>query len=91
MRRRARGQTGLRKDGPRMREEEGMEQMERALHELCQPLTPPQCGLEVAGLTGTPEAFREAVEIGMTQCARLAEVVGSPQTAGNRSRRGRRP
>jgi hypothetical protein len=60
-----------------MREEEGMEQMERALHELCQPLTPPQCGLEVAGLTGTPEAFREAVEIGMTQCARLAEVVGS--------------
>lgn len=54
-----------------------MKQMDRALHDLCQPLTTLQCGLEVAGMTGTPEAFREAVEMGMTECARLAQVVGS--------------
>lgn len=54
-----------------------MKQMDMALHELCQPLTTLQCGLEIAGLTGTPEAFREAVEMGMTQCARLVQVVGS--------------
>jgi hypothetical protein len=60
-----------------MYEEEGMKQMDRALHELCQPLTTLQCGLEIAGLTGTPEAFREAVEMGLRECARLAQVVGS--------------
>ena len=54
-----------------------MKQMDRALHELCQPLTTLQCGLEVAGMTGTPEAFREAVEMGLTECARLAEMFGS--------------
>ena len=54
-----------------------MKRMDRALHELCQPLTTLQCGLEIAGLTGTPEAFREAVEMGLTECARLAQVIGS--------------
>jgi hypothetical protein len=60
-----------------MCEEEGMERMDRALHDLCQPLTTLQCGLEIAGQTGTPEAFREAVEVGLRECARLAQVVGS--------------
>jgi len=48
-----------------------------ALHDLCQPLTTLQCRLEMAGLVGTPEAYREAVEMGLMECGRLAQVVGS--------------
>jgi len=48
-----------------------------ALHDLCQPLTTLQCRLEMAELLGTPEAYREAVEAGLTECGRLTEVVGS--------------
>ena len=69
-----------------MREVDGMKQMDRALHELCQPLTTLQCGLEVAGMTGTPEAFREAVEMGLTECARLGQVVGSMREILNATR-----
>jgi signal transduction histidine kinase len=54
---------------------DGMEQMGRALHELCQPLTTLQCGLELAGLTDTAEGYRMAVDVGLNECARLAERV----------------
>lgn len=54
---------------------EGMERMGRALHELCQPLTTLQCGLELAGLTNTPEGYRAAVSTGLSECARLSERV----------------
>ncbi len=46
-----------------------------ALHDLCQPLTTLQCRLEMAGMLGTPEAYREAVEVGLAECGRLAELV----------------
>lgn len=54
---------------------DGMEQMGRALHELCQPLTTLQCGLELAGLTNTPEGYRAAVGLGLNECERLSEKV----------------
>jgi hypothetical protein len=56
---------------------EGMKQMGRALHDLCQPLTTLQCRLEIAVMTGTGEAHREAVEQGLADCARLTEAVAS--------------
>jgi len=59
----------------RTREAGGMEQLGRELHELCQPLTTLQCGLELAGLTDTPEAYRAAVIAGLNECARVAERV----------------
>lgn len=54
-----------------------IEQVDRVLHDLCQPLTTLRCRLELAGLIGTVEAYREAVEIGLTECARLVEGVES--------------
>lgn len=63
-----------------------MKQMDRALHELCQPLTTLQCGLEVAEMTGTEEAFREAVEMGLTECARMGQLVGSMREILNAAR-----
>jgi hypothetical protein len=60
-----------------MCEVEGMEKIDRALHDLCQPLTTLQCGLEIAGLTGTQEAYRDAVRMALAECGRLAQAVGS--------------
>jgi hypothetical protein len=51
--------------------------MSMALHDLCQPLTTLQCRLEMAGVVGTAEAYREAVEMGLVECARLVDAVGS--------------
>ena len=54
-----------------------MKQMGTALHDLCQPLTTLQCRLEIAGLSGTQDAYREAVHLGLVECARLVEAVGT--------------
>jgi hypothetical protein len=56
---------------------EAIRQMDAVLHDLCQPLTTLRCRLELAGLTRTPEAYREAVSRGMKECARLVEAVDS--------------
>ncbi len=55
----------------------GMDQIGRALHDLCQPLTTLQCRLEIAGMTGTDEAYREAVDMGLAECERLMQSVDS--------------
>ena len=52
-------------------------QIAAALHELCQPLTTLQCSLEMAALTDTQEAYREAMEIGLSECRRLVASVES--------------
>ena len=52
-------------------------QIAAALHELCQPLTTLQCSLEMAALTGTLEAYREAMETGLAECRRLVASVES--------------
>ena len=57
--------------------EEELRQLSKALHDLCQPLTTLQCRLEMAGVLGTDAAYREAVELGLAECARLAQAVES--------------
>lgn len=52
------------------------EQIAKALHDLCQPLTTLHCRLELAGLSRTAEGYREAVELGLAECARMVEAVG---------------
>ena len=54
-----------------------MRQIEVALHDLSQPLTSLQCKLELAGVLNTTEAYREAVELGLEECARLMNAVTS--------------
>ncbi len=54
---------------------EVLEQMGHELHDLCQPLTTLQCRLEIAGLVGTAEAYREAVDLGLLECGRLVKGV----------------
>ncbi len=56
-------------------EGEAMEQIGRALHSLCQPLTTLQCRLEMAELLCTMEAYRESVKLGLAECSRLVEGV----------------
>lgn len=55
--------------------DQGLEEMGKLLHDLCQPLTTLQCRLEMATLTCTAEGYREAVELGVIECARLVEAV----------------
>ena len=50
-------------------------QLSAELHELCQPLTTLQCRLEMATLSDTLEAYREAMENGLAECRRMAESV----------------
>jgi hypothetical protein len=52
-----------------------MEQISRALHDLCQPLTTLQCRLEIAGLIGTAEAYQDAVNLALVECPRLTDGV----------------
>jgi hypothetical protein len=76
-----------RAEGMRMREmdefngrgicEDRLRQISKAVHDLCQPLTTLQCRLEIAGLTGTAEAYREGVDLGLVECARIVEAVGT--------------
>jgi signal transduction histidine kinase len=56
---------------------EATKQMSAALHDLCQPLTTLQCRLEMAGLDGTKDAYRDAVDLGLVECGRLMDAVGS--------------
>jgi signal transduction histidine kinase len=52
-------------------------QLGDALHDLCQPLTTLQCRLEMAILTDSREAYREAMEDGLAECRRIVESVKS--------------
>jgi hypothetical protein len=54
-----------------------MDEVDQVLHDLCQPLTTLRCRLELAGLIGTVEAYREAVELGLGECVRLVDGVES--------------
>jgi hypothetical protein len=54
-----------------------LEEVGQALHDLCQPLTTLQCRLELAGVLGTMDAYREAVDAGLAECSRLVESVAS--------------
>ena len=54
-----------------------VEQIDVALHGLCQPLTVLQCRLAMGELVGEPEAMREAIREGLQECARLNQTVGT--------------
>ena len=54
----------------------GIDQISKALHDLCQPLTALQCRLEIAKLSGSAEECREGVEMGLVECGRLIDGVG---------------
>jgi signal transduction histidine kinase len=58
-------------------EQEARQQLSKALHDLCQPLTTLQCRLEMAGVMGTADGYREAVELGLAECSRLIEAVNA--------------
>lgn len=49
-----------------------VQQMSTVLHDMCQPLTALQCRLEMAELMNTCEDYREAVALGISECARLS-------------------
>jgi hypothetical protein len=51
------------------------EQIDVALHGLCQPLTVLQCRLALGELNGEPEAMREAISVALGECARLNTAV----------------
>ena len=57
--------------------EDLMNQIDRVVHDMCQPLTTLRCRLELAGLIGTFEAHQEAVQFGLVECMRLVGDVES--------------
>lgn len=58
-----------------MVEESLVEQIDRGLHGLCQPLTVLQCRLALGELSGEPVAMREAIGEALGECARLNSAV----------------
>jgi hypothetical protein len=48
-----------------------LREIERELHDLCQPLTALQCKLELGQMIGEPEALMEAVDGGLEETQRL--------------------
>ncbi len=67
--------TAERERGERVVPAPRMQDIDLALHDLCQPLTTLQCRLEMAELLGSPEAYREGVEQGLAECQRMMQVV----------------
>lgn len=45
------------------------------VHDLCQPLTTLQCRLELAQIVDTSEDYRNAVALGVAECARMSRHV----------------
>lgn len=54
-----------------------VEQIDRGLHGLCQPLTVLQCRLALGELSGEPVAMRDAIGEALKECARLNSAVQS--------------
>ncbi|MDQ2835559.1 MAG: hypothetical protein M3Y50_17815 [Acidobacteriota bacterium] len=51
------------------------EQIDVALHDICQPLTVLQCRLAMGELIGEPDSMREAIREALKECARLNVTV----------------
>jgi hypothetical protein len=52
-----------------------IEQIDVALHGLCQPLTVLQCRLAMGELIGEPDAMRDAIREALQECARMNRTV----------------
>ena len=53
-----------------------VEQIDVALHGLCQPLTVLQCRLAMGELIGEPDAMRDAIREGLQEWGRMNRTVG---------------
>jgi len=53
-----------------------LREMERELHDLCQPLTKLQCGLELGQMCGDEASLMEAVEGALVETATLFQGIG---------------
>ena len=53
-----------------------LREMERELHDLCQPLTKLQCGLELGQMCGDESSLMEAVEGALVETATLFQGIG---------------
>lgn len=53
-----------------------LEELERELHDLCQPVTSLQCRLELGRLCGGEEALLEAADGALEDATRIFEAVG---------------
>jgi hypothetical protein len=54
-----------------------VEQLDMALHGLCQPLTVLQCRLAIGELIDEPDAMREAIREALSECVRMNQTVGT--------------
>jgi hypothetical protein len=53
-----------------------LRELDKELHDLCQPLTVLQCRLEYGVMCGDAEALKEAVEGGLLETVRMFERIG---------------
>ena len=53
-----------------------LREMERELHDLCQPLTKLQCGLELGQMCGDEASLMEALEGALVETATLFQGIG---------------
>lgn len=54
-----------------------LEELEKELHDLCQPLTALQCRLELGLMCGDETSLMEAVEGGLVDTERIFQSVGT--------------
>jgi glucose-6-phosphate-specific signal transduction histidine kinase len=52
-----------------------LSELDRELHDLCQPLTVLQCQLELAQMMGDPKSLKEAVDAGVVESQRIVASV----------------
>ncbi len=52
-----------------------MEQSQRELHDLCQPLTALRCRLELSKMPGHEDTLKDAIEESLQETVRIFEVV----------------
>ncbi|MDE1161693.1 MAG: hypothetical protein PW792_07070 [Acidobacteriaceae bacterium] len=63
------------KGSPEIGVQELLQQMERELHDLCQPVTSLQCRLELGKMMGGEAALAEAAEGALEDVARIFTAV----------------
>jgi len=52
-----------------------LSELDRELHDLCQPLTTLQCRLEMAQMMGDLEPLKEAVDASVVEAHRIVDAV----------------
>jgi signal transduction histidine kinase len=52
-----------------------LEQSNRELHDLCQPLTAMQCRLEMGKMLGHTEALEEAIDGSLEETSRMFKII----------------